>query len=382
MFIFHILVYVAFACVMFSLGKRSAEAYGDSDKIDRYLWWYIAIFTIICALRRDTGIDTVAYVSIFKNGFYLNQLDAVNGEWGFYYLSNFLVKNGLHSAVGLGVCGFVMIFFTVKGLLPHKCLLTYFPIVLFGGSLFLGECNAVRQMMAACIFFYSIKFIVDRKPLYYCLLILAASLFHHSAIGLIVCYFVPYRLDISKNRAILLAIYLACFVFGATPNFQGLMLSLESFTTSIGYDRYTDTVSEILNAGYTKEARAFGPMQMSYFISGLAVIWFGQDIIKRYGGSIPTLSLWYILAVVYGCLYFLVCNVSHLMLRPIMYFQIFQTVMLSLIIYDLFRQGIENMAKMQMARLLVLIIWVNVIWDIIKNYSATYEYVIYKLFFL
>lgn len=389
MSIFNILVYVLFAYVMCNYANKSyelepveSESFGEENKIDKNLWIFIIIFTLICAFRGRTGVDTLSYVYSFKEGFLGGNTKMVNGEWGFYYLCEFFAKNNIHFSFGLGICGFVQIFFIVKGILPYKSLLCYFPIVLFGGPLFLGLTNAVRQMMAAAIFFYAIKFIVNKKIIYYCISIFAASLFHHSVLMLLPLYFIPKSFNISSRRTVLLAIYIGCFILGNTPQFQGFISYLEVITKSAGYDNYVSAASEILNEGYIKEVKSFGPMQLSYFLCGLAVIWYGPYLSERYSKSMNTFKLWYLFAVVYGCLYFLFCNVSHLLIRPIMYFSICQTVMLALIIKDLFEEGEIDASKKQTAWLFIAIIWVNIIWEIIKNAGNPLECTTYKLFFL
>lgn len=378
--LFHILVYVFFAYAMCVYAKKSEYLEHAPEKLDRYLWFYILFFTLVCALRGRTGVDTLSYVHMFKQGW--QDLSSVNGEWGFYYLCEVISKSRIHFSVGLGICSFIQIFFTVKGILPHKYLLIYFPIVLFGGSLFLGMCNAIAQMMAAAMFFYAAKFIVQRKPVFYALFIGGASLFHHSALILLPLYFIPVRFDVSSRRMILLIVYVTCFVLGSRPQFQGLIGNLEYLIDSSGYDHYVDTASKILDPTYTKEAREFGPMQLSYFLCGLAVIWYGPMLKDRYSASITTFKLWYLFAVAYGCLYFLVCNVSHLMIRPIMYLHTFQAIILSMILYELFKQGQKDRAKKQMGQILLFIIWINIIWEVIKSTGSPNECTTYKLFFL
>lgn len=375
MFIFHILVYFLFGWGMYSLAEKSQLYEPEENKIDKYLWGYIIFFTLICALRGRTGVDTLSYVHSFKNG-YIDE-EWVNGEWGFYYLVNFIANNHLHFSIGLGICAFTQIYFIVKGALPYKYILVIFPIILFGNSLFLSLTNAMRQMMAAAVFFYAIKFIVERKWYIYMGLIIAASLVHHSALLLLPLYFIPSTFKIYNKRILLLGIYIICFIVGSTPQFQNLIIYLEQITSSVGYDNYVEAASEILNEGYTSEAKAFGPMQLSYFLCGLAVIWYGPMIGEECSERIPTFNLWYLFAVAYGCLYFLVCNVSHLMIRPIMYFQIVQAIVLSLIIYELIQREDRKTAA-----ILIIVACTATAWDIIKASNAPFECVTYKLFFL
>lgn len=377
MAIVYILVYVLFAWIMYSYAKKSEIFYPDEeDRIDKYLWYYIGFFTIISAFRWRVGVDCEAYSHFFKFGIRPDEFE--NDETLFLYLVNFIRSYHIHFTIGLGICAFVQIFFTVKGILPAKFLLPYFAIVLFGGSAYLGMMNAVRQMMAAAIFIYAVTFIPKKKPIIYGGLIFAASLFHHSALMLLPLYFIPYKWNITDRRTLLISAYLLCLILGYTPQFQGLIGYLESATSFFGYDHYSSTASEILNSDYTDERRAFGPMQISYFLSGFLAIWYGKRLHEKYADQIPVFNLWYLFSTAYSCLYFLVCNVSHLLIRPIMYFQLFQSIILSLLLYDMFEDEQVNENERQKAYFFVFIIWVALCWDIIKNVSNPLECVIYK----
>lgn len=379
MAIFHIIVYVFFAWAMFRIAKNSEELSPccDNNTIDKHIWYYIVFFTVISAIRWRVGVDCQSYIHIFKNGV---DSDFETSEGLFYYIANTLHNHNIHFSIGLGICALVQILFTVKGILPAKYLLPYFAIVLFGGSSYLGMMNAVRQMMAAAIFIYAIKFILLRKPVIYIGLIIVASLIHHSALMLLPMYFIPPGWNIANKRTILVGIYFLCLIAGYTPQFQSLIKYIESVTLFLGYDNYSSVASEILNEEYTLERRAFGPMQLSYFLSGLIAIWYGKELHDKYSTKIPDFNLWYLFSTAYSCLYFLVCNVSHLMIRPILYFQLFQTIILSLLLYDMFNGKTEDKYNRNLAQTFVCIIWVALCWDIIKNTGHPFECVTYKTF--
>lgn len=382
MFILNILIYALFAWTMFHIGKSSYDENIDEDLIDRNLWFYILFFVIISAVRWRVGMDSVSYVISFRDGFLKGDTTHVNGEWAFYYLCDFMSKYKIHFSIGMGICAFIQIYCIVKGLLPNRSILVYLPIVMFGGISYLDLMNAIRQMVAACIFLYAIRFILQRSLWKYALLLVVASLFHHSSLMLIVLYFIPPLFDISNKRWLLLGIYMACFIIGLTPQFQNLVSYLEATLSMVGYDSYVDRISIILDKAYTQELKAFGPMQLSYFLSGLALIWYGPRLGRRYADTIPAFRMWYLLAVVYCCGYFLVGNVSHLLLRPLMYFGLFQTIILALLLYDLFQSDDCNSKDRNIAYLLIAIIWVNIAWNVTKNYGLPFETVAYKTFFL
>lgn len=381
MFLIDILVYVFFAYVMHTLGSESVKISKNPYNIDIKLWWYIIFFTLICALRGNTGVDTMTYAFYFKHGFYGGNLTKVNGEWAFWCLCDFLSSNSIHFIVGHGICAFLQIFFIVKGVLPHRSLLIYFPIVLFGSELFLNMTNAVRQMIAASIFFFAVQFIVARNLVKYMFCIICASLFHHSALMLSVLYFIPLKIDVSNRRKLMAIIYITCVVLGNSPQFQFWVDYIRIIMSSIGYNHYSGSLSVVLDENYTGEVMRFGPMQLTCFLCGFAIIWFGPYIGKKYRKSMPMFRLWYLFAVIYCCIYFLVCNVSHLMIRPIMYFLLFKAIILSLILMEFVRSGRMDVLCMHVARILVLVIWINIVWNIIKNWELPGEVVTYKLFF-
>lgn len=67
-----------------------------------------------------------------------------------------------------------------------------FMLFIFVGA-WHGSFNGVRQFLAAAILFAGHRFIVDRKPLKYAVLVLIAASFHISALAMIPLYFVPNR---------------------------------------------------------------------------------------------------------------------------------------------------------------------------------------------
>lgn len=383
MFLFHIFVYVLFAYIMYVYALKSNLRYPNSTRIDKYLWGFIIFFTIICAIRGSVGVDSLAYVHIFKYG---DGRDNVNGEYLFEFLTDFISKHGIHFTVGMGICAFVQIYYTVKGLLESKWLLIYVPLVLFGGCFFLGLVNGMRQMIVACIFIYASRFIVEKKLIRYLVFVFICSLIHHSAYMLLPFYLLGYvpgfLRRLNQKRTLMLAIFIVCFVAGMTPQFQNAIGYIENMASFVGYESYADRAMEFLSGNYTAERRLFGPMQLSYFLLGVFTIWFGPQLRKRYASSMKYYDLWFFFSFFYVSAYFLVCNISHIFIRPIQYFQMFHMIICALLVYDFIHPQKEK-AKMQMlAYLFILIIWASTSWDIIKNYNNPYETVTYKTFFM
>lgn len=101
---------------------------------------------------------------------------------------------------------FIIIFFLKRGL-DNKKIYNYnvwlffytFPIFYF------ASLSIMRQWSAVAIVFFSYKYVERKKNLKFCICILAASLFHKTAILLLIIYFIQY-IKINKNIHILLFI--------------------------------------------------------------------------------------------------------------------------------------------------------------------------------
>lgn len=80
-----------------------------------------------------------------------------------------------------------------------RTIVTHSPAVAFSVALFVlagtwhGTFNGVRQYLACAIVLAGHRFVIDRKPVHFGLVVLAAGLFHLSALVAVALYFVPRR---------------------------------------------------------------------------------------------------------------------------------------------------------------------------------------------
>ena len=378
MFLLNILVYVGFALIMCHLAYRSYCAFPKSEDWDKYLTWYVAFFTIICAIRWNVGADAISYAYMFENGDY-RKLDDINGEILFYGLTKLSSQLGIPFVFGMGLCAFLQIYPITKALQEYKYILIVLPFVLFGSRYFLDLNNGVRQMIVASMFIYASRFIVDKKPWHYAAFILLGSTIHQSVYMLIPFYFIPNKIIIADKRKLMLLIFTFCFIVGQAPAFQNFMGYAENLAKLFGYDGYAERVSQFLSQGKTNESLAFGPMMLSYLLTAYFTIWFGPYLKEHYEDKIPYFNLWYNLSFFYACAYFLVCNVSHIFIRPVQNFELFQMVIVSLLLYE-FRYSEFRNQLLYVSLLIVL--WANISWDMTKSSGLRNESSTYKVFFM
>jgi hypothetical protein len=150
---------------------------------------------IFLALRYDFGNDYMSYFEIFKdiNSYKTLNLNliAVKGvEIGWIYLNRFFGLFGEHGfflmiAFLAAVTCYILYRF-IKKYVPPKYYWFAVFIYVFDPYHMLVLSSAMRQQVAVIIFLRATDFIVDNKPLKYIIAIIVASLFHTSAIILLI----------------------------------------------------------------------------------------------------------------------------------------------------------------------------------------------------
>ncbi len=379
MFVFDILIYGLFAFYSSWLARKSQNYIDDNnlpdEKWDKYLIFFVLFFSVIGGIRWRVGSDNLSYAHWFANstGFEIDK------EYIWWWFVNLIRGSGLHWIIGLGFCAFFQIFFITKTLQPYRWLLVFMPFVLFGGRYWMDCMGAVRQMIVACGFLWASNFICRKKLVWYLLFVACAVQVHQSALLLLPFYLLPNKLNITNRRLILIGILLVCLVLGQTPAFQGAVKYVEYITNATDYQVYEGIMTNMLMKGKTDESLSFGPMMLSYLLIPIFIIWYGPLIKERYGKFVPQFDLWYNLAYFYACGYFLVCNISHLFIRPMMYFSLFQMLMATMLLRLLWTEYRHYAARSMATILFCAVIATNTAWDVIKASPYKYETTTYKV---
>lgn len=90
-------------------------------------------------------------------------------------------------------------------------------LIYYTAGYYTNTFNNVRQSLALSLFFLSIPFLINKKPLYYYLLVLLACTFHYSALPLLFVYpLVKYNITIKKAISILLFGGLSYLIAGSS----------------------------------------------------------------------------------------------------------------------------------------------------------------------
>ncbi|MCD4533749.1 EpsG family protein [Nocardioides sp. cx-169] len=148
--------------------------------------------TTVQALRDpQLGIDVGSYLNAFHLSHSLDFLAGdtlYNFEIGFSLYAQFLAKQGLSDQWFLAITAIVTMLpvgLTIRRYSRMPALSVFLYATL---GFYLFSYSGLRQAMAVAICFWAYRFIIDRKPLPFLAMVLAASLFHQSALAFIPAY--------------------------------------------------------------------------------------------------------------------------------------------------------------------------------------------------
>lgn len=173
-------------------------------------------------------------------------------EWGFLMFNQLVGFISLNRYVFIFIATcivYTLLFISIK----RYCRNYPFAVIVFLGLWFFFTFTYLRQVMAATIGWLAIKYVIDRKPIQFFLIVFIAFTFHNSAIVLAPLYFVPARkFD---------PVFVFFVLVGALAIGMGNLLS-DLVAES---DAFVDAARAEQNANYIEE----GTFRVEYFIEAI-----------------------------------------------------------------------------------------------------------------
>lgn len=203
---------VYFIIVMLSLGGK---------KQNKYKWVIFLFFSLFSGLSIN-GKDKVAYLAYFDSVPTLDNLSIKilknsTYELGYFFLNSFVryLTNDFRAFILLISIFGNLIYFKAAQYIKDKFCIDIWTMMIFYYPLCYFQLNFsfYRQYIAAMIFFYSIKYLVEAKKIKYIIFIFLASLFHKSAIILLVLIVIPYFKNMYKRIFFIIASSLIVYYF-------------------------------------------------------------------------------------------------------------------------------------------------------------------------
>lgn len=326
-----IIVYSLLAFIMI-VGGQSVVKTSENINVEHVLGYIIPIFafTFVFGCRYDVGIDYLHYLNAYLYG------TERESEPVFRFITDFMSSNGIHYAFYFALWAFIQISLVYYALKNHKYLLPYIAFFFIFGTYFMSMMNVMRQQLAACVFMVTILFIEDKKLIKYLLCILIASIFHRSALLLIIVYpILVFKDDWFQNIYLQLIIYFAAIIISISFE-DRFIAALEGpfmlFTNITGYDdtyRYAILEIESLNSRTQFGNNTGLGIYINMFLT-LPVLIMSKKLKCFYNSTYFNIiyTLWFV-SIIAGHLF----GNSIILFRPFVYLVNFKFVMLSFFAY-------------------------------------------------
>ena len=173
-------------------------------------------------------------------------------EWGFLLYNQLLGYITLNRYVFIFITTIIiytLLFVSIK----QYCRNYSFAVIVFMGLWFFFTFTYLRQVMAATIGWLAIKYVIDRKPIQFFLIVFIAFTFHNSAIVLAPLYFVPAK---KFDPIFVFFVFVGALAIGMGNFISGLVAESDAFV---------DAARAEQNANYIAE----GTFRAAYFIEAI-----------------------------------------------------------------------------------------------------------------
>jgi len=215
------------------------------QKLRRIIYVTLCLFLTLFLSTRLVGPDLDTYKAMYNITPGIDTLLGVIPK--FMAITRFeplyLLLNGLFKTLGASFNIFMLLFSSAFCILFFYSIKRYnyhyfIALTAFLAFGYISGFSAVRQVMAAAIFFYSLKELIAGKRLIYCLWIVVASLFHASAFILLI--FAPFGNQRFKTSSIILLVQVSVIgvYSGIFRAIAGSILSHISFLSAEKIDAY------------------------------------------------------------------------------------------------------------------------------------------------
>lgn len=203
------LVYILLTIICIFFGFLGDKA--DSKK--NYALYKICLIIpflllfIVAAIRYDVGQDYLSYMrnyELFVSGYILNNFEM--GYLLFLKILSFISKN---PQIVFIITSVIINYFVCKNISENSTKKWLSYIIYIFGTFFFFSMNGIRQAIAISIFYYSLKYIKEKKFNKYLFINVIGVLFHTSAITFIPLYFI-----LQKKIKFKYIIIISMFLFG------------------------------------------------------------------------------------------------------------------------------------------------------------------------
>lgn len=243
-----------------------------------FLYSPIVLASIILGYRYGVGVDYFSYENLYNSQSYSSIFDSSASEpiFGVIYQLGYLL--GLSFNAVLSLMTLLSFYFIYKSFVYNRRILFWIILLFFLSGQLFWHLNILRQSIALSILIYSVKYIINRKPLYFLFFVFFASGFHVSSIFFVFAYLARplRRLLIYRKLQLLLLLISIVFSKEILDAILSFAVTLMDYTP---YSRYGTLIATMeLTSG-----SGLGMIVKS--ISDFIIIYYVQDLVCFYNNK-------------------------------------------------------------------------------------------------
>lgn len=327
MFLQSIIVYTLFAWLMFfnaklAIYERPKIISGTKPwRLPCHYCVCVFIFILVSGIRWDVGVDYMSYLEDYlamQNGSFVERVRGI--EPGYLFISQLCAKLGFHYSVYFAVLAFFEIYFVLLAFRNDRKIVPILLVLVVMGGYYFSWMNGIRQNIVACSFVFACKYIVDRNWKAYFIWVAVAYTMHTSALLLVPFYFLIFDKTIWNKTWVNIGLFIACVVIGMTPTFVDKLTNLGGALSFIGYDYYSDMMSDITDSSNFHSYNIGPRVIVNVCTYVICILLYGK---VRLWVNSEKFDFMFKLFFIGICGYYLFVNTSGIFLRPMYYFQIF-----------------------------------------------------------
>ena len=222
---------------MFALARKASRKKNWS-----YILIALCFYSIIFGLRYEVGMDYPSYLNSYQNQGQSYEIGVYDFEPGFSLFIKVLTSINAHFVFFFGLVAFLQIYLVFKTLKPNYEIYPYLVFTFMFGCIWLDFGNGLRQVLALCIYIYSLTFLNKKKWLIYCLsCILLATTIHKSVILLIPIYFILRNKKIwFANIRLQFVLFTIAYIIGEIGIVQQFIKQFEIVFSYMQYEDYLE----------------------------------------------------------------------------------------------------------------------------------------------
>lgn len=255
-------------------------------------------YAVVFGVRYGVGVDSLSYMDMYEMGFTKAQEEDI--EIGYKVINNVFSGLGLHYSFLFAFLAFTQLFCIFSMERKNPAIWPFLTFVFMIGCYWLTFSNGIRQIMAFCLFAYSIPYLHKKQYWEVVLLWVLAFLFHKSAVLLIPLYLVLiFTKEWVSNIWIQLGLMSAAFMLSMGESFSTLVAQFDTIIGFVGYDNYLDNTY----ADKFYDSIELGVGFYVNFLINVIIIAFSKKVKAMYSNSwYPRIYNLYFVGVIFGYL--------------------------------------------------------------------------------